>query len=68
MNKHIEKKIRNLDGFYNPFERHTIEDYRRLKANMGFSDSFGRSIIDYDPETRLDKVNCVFVVVAIELN
>lgn len=66
MNKHIEKKIRNLDGFYNPFERHTIEDYRKLKANMGFSDSFGRSIIDYDPETRLDKVIAFFQLV--ELN
>ena len=65
MSKHIEKKIRNLDGFYHPFERHTLEDYRQLKANQGFKDSNGRSIIDYDPETRDEKVSHLILFIVL---
>jgi len=35
--KHLEKKIRAVDGFYNPYGRYTIQDYRNLKANEAFA-------------------------------
>ncbi len=50
--KHIEKKIRAMDGYYNPYGRYTLQDYRNLKAN----ESFPSSLNDLDPETKDDKV------------
>ena len=33
-NKHIEKKVRAIDGYFNPFGRYTLQDYKNLKATM----------------------------------
>jgi hypothetical protein len=55
VNKHIERKIRAIDGYYNPFGRYTLQDYKNLKAGLGNGN-------ELDPESREDKVNSVEIL------
>lgn len=54
-NKHIEKKVRAIDGYWNPHVRYTLKDYKNFKATMGFGDGIGKPG-EFDPESKNEKV------------
>lgn len=46
-------------GYYNPFARYTLQDYKNLKSNQGLAANparFGFGSKEFDPETKTEKV------------
>ncbi len=46
-------------GYYNPFARYTLQDYKNLKSNQGLANParFGFGSKEFDPETKTEKVS-----------
>ena len=56
-NRHIENRAREIDGYYNPYTRYTLKDYRSLKSNLLAStsvNSIGKT--DFIPEIKQERV------------
>ncbi|CAF0827528.1 unnamed protein product [Brachionus calyciflorus] len=49
-NKHVEKKIRAIDGYYNPYGEYTVQDYKNFKT--------GKNIKD-DNKEKIERINKV---------
>lgn len=58
----MERKVREIDGYWNPHVRYTLKDYKNFKATMGFGgDGIGKNAKEYDPETKNEKVSTFLI-------